>query len=178
MQLWLNPNRNRPRRRPRNPTNSRTRTRTRRRTNRICVRIDKARAVWLNLCPLRGRLPKWPTGADCKSAGYAFDGSNPSPTTTFIMFNNCNDIMLLQHNPNAFGITLSHNKFNPVQGCSRLFTVSFLLGNSPLLLCYELVTEILSVTSPALTARALGVFPDSKNFSLPAQNLWPPDSLR
>ena len=30
-----------------------------------------------------GRLPKWPTGADCKSAGYAFDGSNPSPTTTF-----------------------------------------------------------------------------------------------
>jgi hypothetical protein len=94
------------------------------------------------------------------------------------MFNNCNDIMLLQHNPNAFGITLSHNKFNPVQGCSRLFTVSFLLGNSPLLLCYELVTEILSVTSPALTARALGVFPDSKNFSLPAQNLWPPDSLR
>ena len=28
-----------------------------------------------------GRLPKWPTGADCKSAGYAFDGSNPSPTT-------------------------------------------------------------------------------------------------
>src|SRR5664279_1033161 len=30
---------------------------------------------------LAGRLPKWPTGADCKSAGYAFDGSNPSPTT-------------------------------------------------------------------------------------------------
>jgi hypothetical protein len=25
--------------------------------------------VWLNLRPLRGRLPKWPTGADCKSAG-------------------------------------------------------------------------------------------------------------
>ena len=46
-----------------------------------CVRIDKAGAVWLNLRPLRGRLPKWPTGADCKSAGYAFDGSNPSPTT-------------------------------------------------------------------------------------------------
>ncbi len=32
-----------------------------------------------------GRLPKWPTGADCKSAGYAFDGSNPSPTTTFLL---------------------------------------------------------------------------------------------
>ncbi len=64
--------------------NSRTRTRRRTRTNRIytwCAWIDKARAVWLNLCPLRGRLPKWPTGADCKSAGFAFDGSNPSPTT-------------------------------------------------------------------------------------------------
>ena len=48
---------------------------------RDCAWIDKARAVWLNLCPLRGRLPKWPTGADCKSAGFAFDGSNPSPTT-------------------------------------------------------------------------------------------------
>ena len=25
-----------------------------------------------------GQIPKWPTGADCKSAGFAFDGSNPS----------------------------------------------------------------------------------------------------
>ena len=30
-----------------------------------------------------GGIPKWPTGADCKSAGYAFTGSNPVPTTTF-----------------------------------------------------------------------------------------------
>ncbi len=29
-----------------------------------------------------GRVPKWPNGADCKSAGNAFLGSNPSPTTT------------------------------------------------------------------------------------------------
>ena len=28
-----------------------------------------------------GGLPEWPKGADCKSAGYAFDGSNPSPST-------------------------------------------------------------------------------------------------
>jgi hypothetical protein len=26
-------------------------------------------------------LPERPKGADCKSAGYAFDGSNPSPST-------------------------------------------------------------------------------------------------
>ncbi len=28
-----------------------------------------------------GWLPEWPNGADCKSAGYAFGGSNPSPPT-------------------------------------------------------------------------------------------------
>ena len=27
-------------------------------------------------------MPEWPKGADCKSAGYAFDGSNPSPSTS------------------------------------------------------------------------------------------------
>jgi hypothetical protein len=26
-------------------------------------------------------IPKWPKGADCKSAGNAFGGSNPSPGT-------------------------------------------------------------------------------------------------
>ena len=28
-----------------------------------------------------GGIPEWLKGADCKSAGSAFDGSNPSPTT-------------------------------------------------------------------------------------------------
>jgi hypothetical protein len=30
--------------------------------------------------PLRavfGQIPKWPTGEDCKSSGFAFTGSNP-----------------------------------------------------------------------------------------------------
>ena len=30
-----------------------------------------------------GGVPKRPTGADCKSAGYAFVGSNPTPSTIF-----------------------------------------------------------------------------------------------
>ena len=30
----------------------------------------------------QGWLPEWPNGADCKSAGYAFGGSNPSPPTS------------------------------------------------------------------------------------------------
>ena len=28
-----------------------------------------------------GGVPEWPKGSDCKSAGSAFDGSNPSPST-------------------------------------------------------------------------------------------------
>jgi hypothetical protein len=32
-----------------------------------------------------GGLPEWPKGADCKSAGYAFDGSNPSPSTLLLV---------------------------------------------------------------------------------------------
>ena len=31
-----------------------------------------------------GWVPEWPKGADCKSAVSDFDGSNPSPSTTFI----------------------------------------------------------------------------------------------
>ena len=34
-----------------------------------------------NLRILYGSVPEWPKGTDCKSAGYAFGGSNPpSPT--------------------------------------------------------------------------------------------------
>ena len=28
-----------------------------------------------------GGVPEWTKGADCKSAGLAFEGSNPSPST-------------------------------------------------------------------------------------------------
>ena len=31
----------------------------------------------------RGGVPEWPKGADCKSAGTAFGGSNPPPSTSF-----------------------------------------------------------------------------------------------
>ena len=29
-----------------------------------------------------GWIPEWPKGADCKSVGNAFEGSNPSPSST------------------------------------------------------------------------------------------------
>ena len=32
-----------------------------------------------------GEIPEWPNGADCKSVGNAFGGSNP-PLPTFIIF--------------------------------------------------------------------------------------------
>ena len=31
---------------------------------------------------VHGWIPEWPKGTDCKSAGDAFEGSNPSPSTT------------------------------------------------------------------------------------------------
>ncbi len=31
-----------------------------------------------------GRIPEWPKGADCKSVGTAFEGSNPSPPINFL----------------------------------------------------------------------------------------------
>src|SRR6476469_76336 len=31
--------------------------------------------------PPHGGLPEWPMGADCKSVGLAYEGSNPSPAT-------------------------------------------------------------------------------------------------
>ena len=34
---------------------------------------------------VHGWIPEWPKGTDCKSAGDAFEGSNPSPP---IRFNN------------------------------------------------------------------------------------------
>ena len=35
----------------------------------------------------RGEVPEWPKGADCKSAGYAFEGSNPSLSTILVCGN-------------------------------------------------------------------------------------------
>ena len=32
-----------------------------------------------------GGVPEWPKGADCNSAGSAYGGSNPPPSTKFFM---------------------------------------------------------------------------------------------
>ena len=33
---------------------------------------------------VHGWIPEWPKGTDCKSAGDAFEGSDPSPSTTYL----------------------------------------------------------------------------------------------
>ena len=35
---------------------------------------------------LPGEIPEWSKGADCKSVGYAFEGSNPSLPTSLLLF--------------------------------------------------------------------------------------------
>src|SRR3954452_21859116 len=37
--------------------------------------------LYAHRAPERGGLPEWPMGADCKSVGLAYEGSNPSPAT-------------------------------------------------------------------------------------------------
>ena len=36
-----------------------------------------------------GWIPEWPKGADCKSVGNAFEGSNPSPSIDVDRFKQC-----------------------------------------------------------------------------------------
>ena len=40
--------------------------------HRLCEKLDLS-------CFSYGWIPEWPKGTDCKSAGNAFEGSNPSP---------------------------------------------------------------------------------------------------
>ena len=45
----------------------------------------------VGFCPrmahrIYGEVPEWPKGADCKSVGTAFDGSNPSLSTIAVGF--------------------------------------------------------------------------------------------
>ena len=50
-----------------------------------------------------GQIPEWPKGADCKSVGTAFEGSNPSPS---IKINNAGWSSLearRAHNPKVTG---------------------------------------------------------------------------
>jgi hypothetical protein len=62
----------------------------------------------------RGEVPEWPKGADCKSAGDAFEGSNPSLSTTFL----AGIAQLVEREPSKLGVAGS----SPVSR-SSLYTV-------------------------------------------------------
>ena len=49
----------------------------------------------------RGEVPEWPKGADCKSAGYAFEGSNPSLSTNFCF---AGIAQLVEREPSKLGV--------------------------------------------------------------------------
>jgi hypothetical protein len=52
---------------------------------------------WQALDLQTGELPKWPNGADCKSAGSAFAGSNPAlPINEMTKVQMTNDQMAMQ----------------------------------------------------------------------------------
>ena len=42
-----------------------------------------------------GQIPEWPKGTDCKSAGDAFEGSNPSPPTLMYILHLFNIIYMV-----------------------------------------------------------------------------------
>src|SRR5690349_1233053 len=45
------------------------------------VRQRRPPFLYSSPVPPHGGLPEWPMGADCKSVGLAYEGSNPSPAT-------------------------------------------------------------------------------------------------
>ena len=54
---------------------------------RIIIFFEKKLAILSNVIyntfVVHGWIPEWPKGADCKSVGTAFEGSNPSPSSEF-----------------------------------------------------------------------------------------------
>ena len=48
-----------------------------------CFGFDFRSSILVSSC-LGGQVPEWPKGADCKSAGKAYGGSNPSLPTPAI----------------------------------------------------------------------------------------------
>ena len=49
----------------------------------------------------QGEVPEWPKGADCKSAGDAFEGSNPSLSTIFF---SAGIAQLVERKPSKLGV--------------------------------------------------------------------------
>ena len=55
------------------------------------------------LCSNNGWIPEWPKGTDCKSAGNAFEGSNPSPPIKYHIAGWSSLEARRAHNPKVIG---------------------------------------------------------------------------
>ena len=75
-----------------------------------------------------GEVPEWPKGADCKSAGDAFEGSNPSLSTIFAGI-----AQLVEREPSKLGVAgsspVSRSSLHMADGRWR-FVISFLMLSS------------------------------------------------
>ena len=67
----------------------------------MSIKHGAARGVkrWFWCEGSRGEVPEWPKGADCKSAGDAFEGSNPSLSTNFAGI-----AQLVERKPSKLGV--------------------------------------------------------------------------
>ena len=63
-----------------------------------------------------GEVPEWPKGADCKSAGDAFEGSNPSLSTRF---HNAGIAQLVERKPSKLGVAGSSPVSRSILGLTR-----------------------------------------------------------
>jgi hypothetical protein len=70
----------------------------------------------------RGEVPEWPKGADCKSAGDAFEGSNPSLSTNFAGI-----AQLVERKPSKLGVAGSSpvSRSTLVVAMANFFTSRF-----------------------------------------------------
>ena len=75
-----------------------------------------------------GWIPEWPKGADCKSVGNAFEGSNPSPSIDVERFSRVNSLL----KPKRFE-SFSIQYADVAQLAEQLICNQQVIGSSPII---------------------------------------------
>ena len=75
-----------------------------------------------------GWIPEWPKGADCKSVGNAFEGSNPSPSIDVERFSRVNGLL----KPKRFE-SFSIQYADVAQLAEQLICNQQVIGSSPII---------------------------------------------
>ena len=74
--------------------------------------LDRVSCVWHIPGTSHGGVPEWSKGTDCKSVGQAFEGSNPSPSTTLFLYvvreiSRAGIAQLVEHQPSKLRVASS-----------------------------------------------------------------------